>query len=340
MADLSKNPSHAHSFQEDCPPNDGLVPQDASGEATIVASQNNQILAKSWNYTLSEYTATEVEALKNLSCSLHVLGYEVGEQASVPHVQGFITFKKTMSRVAVLKLFPSRTFVQKTRNRDAMEAYCKKAGEFDMIDNRVRSKAGAKARAVFAIIKEDGGSLARVERDHPGFFIRHMAMLERYAVRHVPTARPTPVVEWCFGPTGTGKSLYALQSGGEDAYWHSGVYRWWPMYRGQHVVILDDIRADFAPLHTLLRLFDGYPLVVEIKGGHRVVQATRFIVTTSAPPALFYSSKSGSDEDVRQLLRRISCVLSFGRSANCVTGMTEYSQTDCTKDMECGSFFV
>ena len=111
------------------------------------------------------------------------------------------------------------------------------------------------------------------------------------------------------------------------------------MYRGHKTVILDDIRADFCALHTLLRLFDGYPLTVERKGGHSVVKAERFIVTTSAPPTMFYPSKTRDDGDIRQLLRRVTTVLQFSRSHD-LNGDVIYEQIDMTEEFQCGKFFV
>lgn len=105
------------------------------------------------------------------------------------------------------------------------------------------------------------------------------------------------------------------------------------------MVILDDLRADFAPLHTLLRLFDGYPLSVEVKGGHRVVKARRFYVTAPCPPSMFYSSKRSDDEDVRQLLRRITTVRQFWVHPNS-DGVMQYDVTNESEIQQVGVYFL
>ncbi len=298
---------------------------------------DGQIRAKSWNYTWNNYSAENVEYLKQLEgISYHVIGYEKAPTTGTPHIQGYITFKSTKTRKQVVSLLPD-IFVEKTRNRKAMDAYCQKAGEFDVVDNRVRSKAGATARAVLALIKETG-SLDRVEEEHPGYYIRHFSALERIAIRYADASRPRPVVLWFYGETGAGKSFQADVLGGKDAYWHSGLYRWWPLYQHHKTVILDDIRGDFCPLHTLLRLFDGYPLAVEVKGGHRLVKADKFIVTTATPPTMFYPSKSGNDGDVRQLLRRLTTVTQFFREL-APDGVVNYAQVDETELWGAGKYF-
>lgn len=301
-------------------------------------SKATQILAKSWNYTWNNYTPDDVVFLKQLvGVSYHVLGYENAPTTGTPHVQGFITFKQTKSRTFVVKLLP-QCFVEKTRNRVAMETYCKKSTNFDVVDNRSRSKAGETARACLALCREFGNTDA-VEEQFPGYFIRHMRNLQTYACRYADTSRPRPVVSWFFGPTGSGKSHRAQQLGGAGAYWHPGLYKWWPLYRDHKVVILDDIRADFTTLHTLLRLLDCYPLSVEFKGGHAPLKTEQFIITTDCPPTMFYSSKTADDGDVRQLLRRIDYVASFYRGHD-VHGVRAYSEVDMTQEFLCGKYFV
>ena len=77
--------------------------------------------------------------------------------------------------------------------------------------------------------------------------------------------RVPPSVYWLWGPTGSGKTRYAV-SVCED-YWISSDTRWFDGYRGQKVAILDDLRASSYEFSILLRLLDRYPFNAPIKGG-------------------------------------------------------------------------
>lgn len=85
---------------------------------------------------------------------------------------------------------------------------------------------------------------------------------------------------WCYGPTGTGKSRWANSIPGAK-YLKDPTNKWFDGYLNQETVIIDDYRPSkelgFA---QLLRLADRYPMTVERKGGTRVFNAQRLVVTT------------------------------------------------------------
>ncbi len=54
---------------------------------------------------------------------------------------------------------------------------------------------------------------------------------------------------------------------------------------------------------------------------------------------MFYSSKTGDDGDVRQLLRRITTVFQFYREHD-VSGEPAYVMADQTEVFQCGKYFV
>jgi len=109
---------------------------------------------------------------------------------------------------------------------------------------------------------------------------------------------------WLWGPTGTGKSHLAWEQAGPDAYAPIS-WKWWDGYDGQEHVVLDDIRADWAPYNSFLQLFDKYPLRVECKGGSRQFLAKKIWVTSPYDPPAFFQVSS---ECLEQLTRRITLV--------------------------------
>lgn len=125
-------------------------------------------------------------------------------------------------------------------------------------------------------------------------------------------------VHWYYGPTGAGKTRKAwevllkkyslrdiwISSGKIDPFFNG--------YNGQHAVILDDFRPGFCRFEFLLRLLDGYPVTINVKGGYCQWFAETIIITApTAPDEMYINRETGQQWDnLDQLLRRIN-VISF-----------------------------
>lgn len=75
-----------------------------------------------------------------------------------------------------------------------------------------------------------------------------------------------------WGPTGTGKSRRAWDEAGPDAYPKDPRSKFWDGYNGHSNVVLDEFRGAIDVSH-LLRWFDRYPVLVEVKGSSRILSA-------------------------------------------------------------------
>lgn len=75
-------------------------------------------------------------------------------------------------------------------------------------------------------------------------------------------------------------------------------------------MIIDDYRCDFCKFSYLLRLFDRYPLMLNVKGSFIQFNAKLIIVTAPQPPDVMWGHRT--TEDVGQLMRRITEVRNFG----------------------------
>lgn len=105
-----------------------------------------------------------------------------------------------------------------------------------------------------------------------------------------------------WGPTGTGKSRKAWELGGIDAYPKIPSTKFWDGYRGQTNVIIDEFRGDIG-ISNILRWFDRYPVLVEIKGSATVLNAVLIIVTSNIDPRNWYPDL---DQETKEaLLRRL-----------------------------------
>lgn len=127
-------------------------------------------------------------------------------------------------------------------------------------------------------------------------------------------------VKWFYGATGTGKTRTAFQelldmgidvnnifisSGKIDPFLNG--------YVGQRAAILDDFRPGFCRFEFLLRLLDGYPVVVNTKGSFIQWMAEEIIITAPTQPCEMYvNHETGQTWDcIDQLLRRIDEIREF-----------------------------
>lgn len=117
----------------------------------------------------------------------------------------------------------------------------------------------------------------------------------------------TVTVLW--GVTGSGKTLsawhdtrfgtpYKLNGGQGDRLW-------WPGYRGEKTLIIDDFYG-WIQWHTLLTLLDNYPMSVEVKGGHVQCRAENIYITSNDHPSNWYHKlQTEGKVKYETLLRRL-----------------------------------
>lgn len=121
-------------------------------------------------------------------------------------------------------------------------------------------------------------------------------------------ARPSGVekeVHVFWGDTGTGKSRDAWQQAGVDAYPKNPRTKWWDGYRSQECVVIDEFRGDID-VANLLRWFDRYPVLVEIKGSSLPLQAKQIWITSNLSPRQWYPTLD--EKTVDALLRRLNVI--------------------------------
>lgn len=265
-------------------------------------------------FTVNNPSELELTKLKQnvAECKYGIFQLERGANGTL-HVQGYCTRDKPTTFRMWKEVVGTRAHIESARGTaEENKAYCSKE------DTRVEGpyeygllpKPGQRSdlAGIIAAARDASVTMADVLETNPEAFLKyHKGIL---AIRSVSEPRRSfkTVVYWYYGSTGSGKSRRANEEA-PGAYWKPGGTKWWDGYDGHEDVIIDDYRRDLCPFHELLRLFDRYPLQVEVKGGSRAFVSKRIFVTTPQCPQTTWDGRS--EEDIQQLLRRIEFIVNF-----------------------------
>lgn len=267
--------------------------------------------AKSWVFTLNNYTEDHVQKLEELGADADVVSYlvfgrEVGESGT-PHLQGCVTFKKARRRNAVARDIPN-AWLAVAKHLARARKYCLKEDENAFVaDHR---KQGSRTDLEEVVETLRGGTIVSVLEQHPETYVKFHGGLDKLASAWQTPRDPSkpPQVWWIYGSTGVGKSRYVHEM--EQDLWVSmGTHKWWEGYNQQSAMLIDDMRCNYAPFNELLKIIDRYPYRAERKGSSIQVNSDRIYITSQYPPHKVYNRENRNSEDIRQLYRRLTRVI-------------------------------
>lgn len=145
----------------------------------------------------------------------------------------------------------------------------------------------------------------RLDEVESSIYIRYYCALKRIAQDNLaPTACERDVTVF-WGPTGLGKSRRAWYEAGLDAYPKDPRSKFWDGYRGQNHVVIDEFRGGIDISHVL-RWFDRYPVIVEVKGTSTCLKSKHVWITSNLHPKDWYPNLD--PDTLRALLRRLTVV--------------------------------
>lgn len=266
--------------------------------------------ARSWVFTVNNFTDDDVDIVKNLPVLRIICGREVGENGT-PHLQGAVSFSKPKRLAAMKKLLP-RAHLEVMRGKWSDQDYCAKDGDLVRCeDNSSQGERTDLKKVVGAIA--GGMSKAKLWEEHPGAMARYRHMFDDYhAAKEAPGFRKV-LVKVYWGEGGTGKSREAMYIKNEDGDLvprtdqfvvpDSANLKWWDGYNGQKCIVLDDFRGATCMFKRWLRICDGHPFTIEIKGGIRHALWDEVIITSNPSPDDWWD---GIDMSVIQFRRRLN----------------------------------
>lgn len=241
-----------------------------------------------------------------------IMGFECGKKKERYHIQGYLDLHDAKTMSALKKYLNMKEIHLEQRMGTWNEAvnYCKKDNEFKFWGEENKQGDRKDHRTIKDAFEDDRSTIKELVSDGIIKNMQQLSFAERIRGMFVEPEERIPEVYWFWGESGTGKTRTALSMCPANDRWISGRdLKWWQGYWGQKYVIIDDFRGDFCKFHELLRILDRYPFEVEIKGGSVALEATTIIITCPYRPEEAY--KNNSDEDNKQLVRRIKEIRKF-----------------------------
>lgn len=171
-------------------------------------------------------------------------------------------------------------------------------------------KGEAKRQRILQILEANNYDPLAVYREDKYLYANHYVQIERickaeqqHAHDQSPRAWKTKVFVYTGNP-GSGKTYYAQRrmKGLGLAVYTKDTSEWWPNYRQQPVVFMDEYN-DWFEWDQLLRLMSQLPETVPVKNSQAVFNARYLFITTHRDPNTWYSGVPGYDKQA--LLDRI-----------------------------------
>ncbi|ARF02751.1 SWPV1-176 [Shearwaterpox virus] len=131
------------------------------------------------------------------------------------------------------------------------------------------------------------------------------AQIKKYFTISDKKRNVKPYVIWIYGPHGSGKTplAYKLTNNKNRDIYEKEHSKWWDDYSQQKYCIIDDFHKYQIDFNYLVKLFDKYPLKVEINKGFKQFNSKKIIITCVHHPSVLY--RSLDQESINRLLIRI-----------------------------------
>lgn len=290
--------------------------------------------SRSWCGTLNNYTQEEFEWMMTLSdltsdVQQHgirylVCGMEEGEEGT-PHLQIYLELTRPMRMRAVQRILspwrPTQLHLETRRGtREQAREYVAsedKEGSAGWVEWGEWREVAQGHRTDLTRCKDlvdQGASMTEVAEEYFETWARNYRALALYQTLKsqvsIPSWRSLNVkVFW--GATGAGKTRAAF--GASESVWlmeqPSNGAIWFDGYEHQKLWILDDFTG-WIPLALLLRLLDGYPIRLPVKGAHTYAAWEHVIITSNIPPHKWYAPEVEARHP-GALARRINKIYEF-----------------------------
>jgi len=212
---------------------------------------------------------------------------ESGSETGYTHWQVLVILKRKLRLGGLKELFGTTVHAEPSRSDAANEYVWKEETRIAGTQFELGAAPLSRGRTEDWVAIKEHAKRGRLD-DIPGdIFVRNYGNLKRIATDYCEPVAIERTVHVFWGPTGVGKSRRAWAEAGLNAYPKDPRSKFWDGYRGQEHVVIDEFRGDIDVGHVL-RWFDRYPVIVEVKGSSVVLKATTIWITSNLSPDQWY----------------------------------------------------
>lgn len=242
------------------------------------------------------------------------------------HFQGYAEFYAPITMSMVKKVFqcPSMHLERRKGTQQEARDYCMKDEsrtpgcepiEWGVFGKDSQGKRSDLSDAL-QVLKQDG--LSTLLDTYPEVYVKfHKGIAQlQYDTTRIKYETTMREVESTvlYGPPGSGKTYAAIHSCSEGNLTYFRLLPptskngalWFDGYDNQQVIIVDEMK-DWIPWAFLMNFMDQYPMMLPIKGGHRVAQFHYVIFTSNTHPKEWFPFYD-KGMDWMALRRRISSI--------------------------------
>lgn len=237
-------------------------------------------------------------------------GEEVCPKTGRKHNQGFLQLFTTRRFSAIKKIcnYPGLHLEVMRGTFAENQKYCEKEGKYTKCGAFVKQGQRTDLEAVIDDIKSSDGNKATIIENHPEVYMKFHGGIDKICAHWQQKAQ----LKWqevtttvLCGAAGTGKTsavykkhgyenVFTLDSNADSKFLLDG-------YGGEDVLLIDDFNGTIK-YSTMLRLLDGHPMKLNVKGGRVYKAWTKVYITSNVTPSLWYNDLG------QNLIRRLdSC---------------------------------
>jgi len=279
-------------------------------------------LAHAWCFTLNNYREDDTIPQDD-EVRYMVMGKEVAASGT-PHIQGYVFFNEKKRLTALKKINPRIHWIACDGTPQENRDYCCKGeqtkeewlklktqgpnyglnadfAEVGVLPPPKNKKANEACEIKYAATKKAAleGRWDDIAADH---YVKHYNTLHRIHADHAPKlpALPHTTGQWIYGHTGTGKSRMVREKYPEAFIKQAD--RWWDGYRGESVVIVEDVDKYDVALGRYVKLWcDHYAFPADMKcQGKRDIRPHLVIFTSNYHPNEIWADEKTWEPIVRR----------------------------------------
>lgn len=224
---------------------------------------------------------------------------EKGEETEHPHIQFFLSFKKSVRPTQITRV-DKRVHFEKVKINNGADRYCMKEetrveGPIEFGEKPIQRNNKTDWEAVWKKAKE-----GKIEEIPASIRVIHYNKLKSIAKDNMQFKDCDHLRGiWIWGKAGSGKSRWVREQCKESLY-PKLCNKWWDGYQGEKYVVMDDIMPCHSVLAQQLKIWtDRYDCILETKGGAVHAQYEYFIVTSQ-----YSIGEIFQDEKDREALQR------------------------------------